>query len=85
MVALAKKTSVQGAAAWRGRPALHAAHEADQPQHSAVHGQHALLEAAFSEASVKPYPGAVKIAILVGAPTALWIGLFAIAGKILHG
>jgi len=84
MAALAKKKSLEPSAAWRGR-SVRAAHEADQPQQSAVHLQHAMLEAAFSESEVRGYPGPVKVALLVGAPLAIWIGLFAVAGRILHG
>ena len=51
----------------------------------AVHAQHAMLEAAFSEVEVTPYPAPVKLAILIGAPAALWIGLFVVGARILHG
>jgi hypothetical protein len=84
MAALAKKKT-EHVAAWRGRAQLRAAQEADQPHGSAVHLQHAMLEAAFTDASAKPYPGPVRAAILVGAPLALWAGLFAVARLVLHG
>lgn len=84
MAALAKKnSSVEGASGWRGR-SVRAAHEADQPQPSAVRLQHAMLEAAFSESTVKPYPGPVKVAILIGAPLAFWVGAFALATRLIH-
>lgn len=82
MAALAKKNTVDGATAWRGRSHLRAAHEADQPQDSAVHRQRAMLEAAFSDPSARPYPAPVRLAILVGAPLALWVGIFAVVGRI---
>jgi len=85
MAALAKKQTTEHVAAWRGKSRPRVAHEADTPQGSAVHAQHALLEAAFTEAEVAPYSGPVKLAILIGAPAALWIGLFVIGARILHG
>jgi len=84
MAALAKKTT-DHVAAWRGKSRPRVAHEADQPRQSAVHAQHAMLEAAFSEVEVTPYPAPVKLAILIGAPAALWIGLFVVGARILHG
>lgn len=61
----------QGAPEAAVRPALAGAEAAavDSP----VHGHLALLHASFTEAeAVTPYPRAVRLAIMVGAPAALW-------------
>ncbi len=40
-----------------------------------VQDQHLMLEAAFSAPVDRPYPPAVKAALFIGAPTALWAGI----------
>ncbi len=86
MAALAKKKSVaEPAAAWRGAGAVRVAQAGDQAQTSAVHQQHALLEAAFGEPEIKPYPGVVKAAILIGAPALMWAALVMVAASLSHG
>ncbi len=83
MAALAKKTT-DHVAAWRGKSRPRVAGETDQPRGSAVHAQHALIEASFSEPEVTPYPGPVRLAILIGAPAAFWIGLFVVGARLLR-
>ncbi|MBV9749705.1 MAG: hypothetical protein JO157_12920, partial [Acetobacteraceae bacterium] len=58
------------------RPAVRLAHNDDAAGVCDVHAQHERLEAAFSEPELKPYPAVVRLAILVGAPVALWAGVF---------
>ncbi|MBV9511092.1 MAG: hypothetical protein JO303_12515 [Caulobacteraceae bacterium] len=48
----------------------------------AVHAQREQLEAAFSEPELKPYPAPVRLAILVGAPIALWAGVLWAAAQV---
>ena len=40
-----------------------------------VQDQHIMLEAAFSAPVERPYPPAVKAALFLGAPTALWAAI----------
>jgi hypothetical protein len=46
--------------------------DADVAQPTAVHAQRLLLEGAFAEPEERPFPPAVKLALLVGVPILLW-------------
>jgi hypothetical protein len=46
--------------------------DADVAQPTAVHAQRLLLEGAFAEPQEKPFPPAVKLALLIGVPMLLW-------------
>lgn len=48
-----------------------------------VRDQHLKLEAAFTDAPERPYPMAVKAAIFIGVPTALWAAIIFAGAQIL--
>jgi len=53
-------------------PAARLANASDSARPTVVHAQHMLLESAFAEPDEKPFPPAVKLALLVGVPMLLW-------------
>jgi hypothetical protein len=53
-------------------PAPRLATDTDAARPTAVHAQRLLLESAFSEPDEKPFPPAVKLALLIGVPALLW-------------
>jgi hypothetical protein len=68
-----------------GVPPVRPARASDQPVSTPVHHQHARLHQAFAERPrSESYPGALKLAILVGGPLVLWAGIFSGAMAVAH-
>jgi len=84
MAASARRKSFSKTPAQAQRAKVRLANGQDSGGLTAVHEQHLRLEAAFAGAETQSYPPAVKLAIFVGAPTALWAGLFYLGAQLLR-
>lgn len=84
MTASARRNSVARASPVKRPPAVRLAQGDEAGGSTPVRDQHLMLEAAFSAPEERPYPIAVKAAIFVGAPTALWAGIIFIGSQILR-
>jgi hypothetical protein len=84
MTASARRKSAAKIQPAKARPAVRLAHGGEAAGATPVRDQHLMLEAAFSSPAERPYPVAVKAAIFVGAPTALWAGIIFVGSQILR-
>ena len=84
MTASARRKSVVKSQPAKARPAVRLAHGDEASGATPVRDQHLMLEAAFSAPSERPYPIAVKAALFIGAPTALWAGIIFVGSQILR-
>ncbi|MDR3506534.1 MAG: hypothetical protein P4L64_01425 [Caulobacteraceae bacterium] len=75
MTARARRKTSDLVPAKASKAAPRLAGHADSAAAAPVHHQHLRLQAAFSAPTQHPYPPAVKLAIFVGAPIALWAGV----------
>lgn len=72
-------------AAPRPAPSLALARAGAAPAASPVHDHLARLEASFAEtAGPPPFPRSVRLAIMVGAPVALWALVILAVGAVAH-
>jgi len=72
MAALAQLKISNPAPIREAAPAPRLANATDAARPTPVHAQHILLETAFAEPDEKPFPPAVKLALLIGVPMLLW-------------
>jgi hypothetical protein len=70
--------------AFSAKPAPRLAREGDEARATAVHHQRRLIEQAFAENPYKRYPGPVRLALCIGAPTALWAGVLVGGAQLLR-
>jgi hypothetical protein len=83
MTASARRNGVAKTPPKAARPAVRLAQGDEQAGARPVRDQHLMLEAAFSAPVERPYPVAVKAAIFIGAPTALWAAIIFAGAQIL--
>jgi hypothetical protein len=72
MAALAQLKISNTAPAPEAAPAPRLANDTDAAHPTLVHAQRIMLESAFAEPDEKPFPPAVKLALLIGVPILLW-------------
>ncbi len=84
MAASARRKRFTKALPQTPRASVRLANSQDDGGLSPVHDQHLMLQAAYAAPESKPYPAAVKAAILLGAPTALWAAIFMIGAQVMR-
>lgn len=84
MAASARRKNSQAIAVPAKPSKVRLAHGGDTASATPVQDQHLMLEAAFSTPHEQPYPIAVKAALFIGVPTALWAGIIFAGAQLLR-